>query len=190
MLDTARDFEALEQLRIDTPNLAAGLRWLLASDHVQDVLAFFDDADLDRPRAHAVRVARRARPRRRRALVAPDQVPPRGTSPRSVSQATVPSRLETGTVKRNRRGGPPVDAESTVVAAHAMGVAMRDGAFERSVAIGRAAIERARQEGDRRRLVVLLCLTALGANLVDVPQALAHAEEAVANPREAPQPRP
>ena len=32
MLDTARDFEALEQLRIDTPNLTAGLRWLLGSD--------------------------------------------------------------------------------------------------------------------------------------------------------------
>ena len=47
MLTPARDFEALEQLRIDTPNLTAGLRWLLGSDHVQGVLVFFYDADLD-----------------------------------------------------------------------------------------------------------------------------------------------
>ena len=44
MLKTPRDFEALEQLRIDTPNLATGLRWLLASDQVADVLEFFADA--------------------------------------------------------------------------------------------------------------------------------------------------
>ena len=44
MLDTPRDFEALERLRVDTPNLAAGLRWLLGSDRVADVLGFFADA--------------------------------------------------------------------------------------------------------------------------------------------------
>ena len=40
----ARDFEALELLRLDTPNLAAGLRWLIESGRVADVLGFFDDA--------------------------------------------------------------------------------------------------------------------------------------------------
>jgi predicted ATPase len=44
MLKTARDFEALEQLRIDTPNLAAGLHWLLDTDRLPDVLGFFADA--------------------------------------------------------------------------------------------------------------------------------------------------
>ena len=50
----------------------------------------------------------------------------------------------------------------------------------RSLSAGPRSNSPARQEGDRRRLVVLLCLTALGVKLVDVPQALAHAEEAVA----------
>ena len=43
LLDTPRDFEALERLRLETPNLAAGLRWLLASDHLEEVLGFFAD---------------------------------------------------------------------------------------------------------------------------------------------------
>ena len=43
LLDTPRDFEALERLRLETPNLAAGLRWLLASDHLAEVLGFFAD---------------------------------------------------------------------------------------------------------------------------------------------------
>src|SRR5262249_46649615 len=44
MLKTPRDFEALEQLRVETPNLAAGLRWLLDTDHLPEVLGFFADA--------------------------------------------------------------------------------------------------------------------------------------------------
>ena len=44
MLDTPRDFEALERLRVETPNLAAALRWLLDSDRLPEVLGFFADA--------------------------------------------------------------------------------------------------------------------------------------------------
>ncbi len=43
LLDTAEDFEALEHLRVVTPNLAAGLRWLLDAEQSTDVLAFFAD---------------------------------------------------------------------------------------------------------------------------------------------------
>ena len=38
LLDTSRDFDALERLRLETPNLAAGMRWLLASERLEEVL--------------------------------------------------------------------------------------------------------------------------------------------------------
>jgi predicted ATPase/class 3 adenylate cyclase len=43
LLDSPRDFEALERLRLATPNLAAGLRWLLESGQLGEVLGFFAD---------------------------------------------------------------------------------------------------------------------------------------------------
>jgi hypothetical protein len=43
LLDTPRDFEALEQLRVDTPNLATALRWLLDNERVPEFFGFFAD---------------------------------------------------------------------------------------------------------------------------------------------------
>jgi DNA-binding NarL/FixJ family response regulator len=43
MLRTARDFEAIEELRIETPNMVAAGRWLVDSDRVAELLASFVD---------------------------------------------------------------------------------------------------------------------------------------------------
>ena len=43
-LETARDFAALDRLRLETPNLAAAGRWLLEADRLAEVLGFFADA--------------------------------------------------------------------------------------------------------------------------------------------------
>ena len=187
-LDTSRDFEALELLRTETPNLVSGLRWLIASGHVEDVLAFFDDAGFCElgimPFVLLDELGRVADEALRRHGA--------GATKGYIAALGFAGNRAFAVGDWNRQAevvaaAAAVDAESIVIAAGAMGVAgMRDGDLARSVAIGNAAIERARQDGNGRQLSWILSLTSLGETLVDFPQALAHAEEAVAIARESP----
>jgi predicted ATPase len=178
--DTARDFEALEQLRVDTPNLAAGLRWLIASDRVVDVLGFYDDVgffdtgmtpfvvqdELGRVADEAVRE-------------------PGAEHMRGYVAAQLHSGMRgfmLGDWERQRRAvsaAKAVDPDSVLIAGMALGATALSGDLEGAVAIGLAGIERARREWNPRNLSFLLSLVAFVEMPIDPAQALAHAEEAV-----------
>ena len=50
---TPADYDALERLETETPNIAAAGRWLLADDRVAELVAFFDDLPVRRPRSRS-----------------------------------------------------------------------------------------------------------------------------------------
>jgi predicted ATPase/class 3 adenylate cyclase/DNA-binding SARP family transcriptional activator len=180
LLDTARDFEALEQLRVDTPNLAAGLRWLIASDRVADVLGYFDDAGaFDTGMTPFVLQDELGR-------VADEALRQPGTSGmRGYVAAQLYSGMRgfmLGDWERQRHAvaaAEAVDPASPMIAGMAMGAAALQGDLAGGMAIGRAGVERARGEDNPRGLAFLLSLLAFGEMALDPDQALAHVEEAV-----------
>jgi predicted ATPase/class 3 adenylate cyclase/DNA-binding winged helix-turn-helix (wHTH) protein len=179
-LDTPGDFEALEQLRNDTPNLAAGLRYLIASDRVADVLGFFADAgSLDTgimPFNLQDELGR----------VADEALREHGTSrmPGYVA-AQLYSGMRgfvLGDWDRQQRAvsaANAVDPSSPLISGMALGAAALHGDLAGGISIGLAGVERMRRVGDPRSLSYLLSQLSLCELGVDPVRSLAHAEEAV-----------
>ena len=186
LLDTPRDFDALERLRLETPNLAAGLRWLLASDHLAEVLAFFADTgwvdsglvpfefleELGRVGDEAVR------------LHGAGEVRGYVDALFFVALRT----LHIGNWDRYRHVvaiGTEADPDSLSMQIMAFGDAMTRADFPSAIAIIASTVERAREIEHPRLLSYALGLLSLGevALGTDPAAALAHAEECVATVR-------
>ena len=186
---TPLDFEALEQLRIETPNLAAGLRRLIESGHVADVLRFFDDVGfMDSGLVPFVLMDELGR-------VADEALARHGTSNAPGYIATLAfsglRAFQLGDLERYQAGvaaAHAVDPESPLMAGQAIGAAAMGGDLAGGIAIGRAGVERARAANDPRLLSFLLSLLSLAEIAVDPTAALAHVEEAVEIARSFPAP--
>jgi predicted ATPase/class 3 adenylate cyclase len=187
MLDTPRDFEALEQLRVDTTNLVAGLRWLLASDHHAEVLAFFADCGwielalvpfvlLD----ELGRVADEA-------LERSDVSDMRGYL---AALFWVANRaFQVGDWERFQEvisTGTEADPMSPLLFDLRVGEAAMRGDFATATSIGRTAVEQARRADNPRWLSYMLSILALVESGVDQRQAVKDVEEAVAIARSSP----
>jgi predicted ATPase/class 3 adenylate cyclase len=182
MLKTSRDFEALEQLRIDTPNLAAGLRWLLASDQLGDVLGFFADAGwIDSglvPFALLDELGRLADEARSR-LGAEKE--------RGYEDALFFAALRAVSIGDNEGEAPRASAIETAEPASASLLQLRQAEaffradFPSAVSIGNAAVDAARQSGDLACWAAMLCLLYVAEmGCGDDPlHAQSHVEEAV-----------
>jgi hypothetical protein len=187
MLETPRDFEALEQLRLEASNLAAGLRWLLASDHLPEVLAFFADAGffdtglvpfalLDELGRLADEALRREGASQVRGYV------------EAAFYAGIRA-MSVGDWERYRDVGLlgiAADPDSPAMLGLRMGEVSMRGDVESAVSMGRAAVEHARRTDDPRLLSFMLALLALTELMVDPALGLTHADEAVEVARRSP----
>ena len=180
MLDTPRDFEALERLRVETPNLAAALRWLLESDRLSEVLAFFADAGWVDSSLLSFGLDGRARARRRR----------RPRPPRCRRRARVPRRLVLSCLRAFHVGDwdrvqhlvsatIEADPDSLVMANFRVG----EAAMRADLA---SAIDRSPRRSNKpdeltnpRFLSYMLSLLALVESGLEPVEALRYAEEAV-----------
>jgi predicted ATPase/class 3 adenylate cyclase len=177
---TPLDFEALEQLRIETPNLAAGLRRLIESGHVADVLRFFDGVGfMDSGLVPFVLMDELGR-------VANEALDRHGTSNAPGYVATLAfsglRAFQLGDLERYQHvvaAAHEADPDSVLMVGAAIGAAAMGGDLAGGIAIGRAGIERARTAGDPRMLSWLLSLVSLSEIPVDPAAALAHVEESV-----------
>ena len=189
LLKTPRDFEALEQLRIDAPNLAAGLRWLLASERLPEVLGFFADAGwIDSglvPFALLDELGRVADGALGR---------PGGGELRGYQDALFYASLRAISVGDSERDVHVALPDGTADPPSASLLQLRQAEaffradFAAAVSIGTAAVEQARQVGDRACWANMLCLLSVAEmGLGDDPVgALAQAEEAVEVARQSP----
>ncbi len=188
MLETPHDFEALERLRIDTPNLAAALRWLLDSDRLPEVLGFFADAGwvdsglmpfvlLDELGRLADETLRHADLRDERGYV--DALFYAGTRAWYVGDWERTQQVVSA--------GTEADPDSPGILNLSMGVAgVMHGDLASAIAIGEAAVEQARRANHPGCLSFMLSLLALAELGVDPVRALTHAEEAVDVARRSP----
>ena len=180
LLDTAQDFEALEHLRVVTPNLAAGLRCLLDAEQSTDVLAFLADLGwIDTallPYALLDELGRVA-----------DEAVARFEA--SGTRGEVEARFYTGArafyvgdwelYQRVSEAVGDVDPASPVVANLRMGAATMGGDLEAVQSICVAAVERAREADDLGCLSYMLAMLAMIDLEIDPERARAEAEEAV-----------
>jgi predicted ATPase/class 3 adenylate cyclase len=179
-LRTPDDFDALEQLRIETPNLAAGLRWLLASNRVDEVVGFFGDAGwIDNGLVPFPLLDELGR-------VANDALAHEGVEAMDGYVATCfYSGLRAFHVGDTARyedvvsAANDADPDSLWMVGPAMGVAAMHGDVEAAIEIGARGIAQARTASEAIILAYLLSLTALGELSVEPDAAQAHAREAV-----------
>jgi predicted ATPase/class 3 adenylate cyclase/DNA-binding winged helix-turn-helix (wHTH) protein len=187
MLETARDFEALDRLGLETTNLVAGLRWLLATDHAGEVLAFFADCGWTDsgllPFVLVDELGRVADEALQRSEVsdAPGYL---------AALSYVGERAFTvGDWERFQYVvsiGNEADPTSPLLLDNRLGDAGMRGDFASGISIGRTTIEQARGAANRRWLSYMLSLLALVESNVDLEQAVNDAEEAVAIARRSP----
>jgi predicted ATPase/class 3 adenylate cyclase/DNA-binding SARP family transcriptional activator len=189
MLKTPRDFEALEQLRIDTPNLAEGLRWLLASDNAPAVLGFFANAGwVDSGLVPFVLLDELGR------LADEALSLSEASQTRGYVDALYYAGLRGAYVGASEHGRPLPPAGGTADSESASLLQLRQAEaffcadFASAVSIGNAAVEAARRADDRgcwSFMLGLLYIAEMGLG-TDPIRALAHVEEAVEVARHSP----
>jgi predicted ATPase/class 3 adenylate cyclase len=187
MLETPRDFEALEQLRVATTNLVAGLRWLLASDRHSEVLGFFADCGwielalvpfvlLDELGRVADETLQRSKVTETRGYLA--------------ALFWVGNRAyQVGDGERYQEVislGTELDPISQWLFDLRLGEAAMRGDFATAISIGRTAVEHARRAANPRWLSLMLSVLALVESGSDQGQAVNDVEEAVAIARRSP----
>ena len=188
-LATPRDFEALEQLRIDTPNLTAGLRWSLDCDRVADVLGFFADAGwIDSGLAPFALLYEFG-------AIGAEAFSREGIEEmrgyQDVLCHAARRAIGDGDVERLRQvviAGDRVESPSASLCQMRQAEAFFRADFPAAIVHGKAAVEAARQAGDLACWASMLGLLYVAeAGLGEDPDgALAHAEEAVAVARQSP----
>lgn len=187
MLKTPRDFEALEQLRVETPNLAAGLRWLLGSDHLPEVLGFFADAGgFDTGLVPFVLLDELGR-------LADEALGRDGASQaRGYVEAAFYAGIRAMSVgdwdRYQEVGllGIEADPDSPIMLGLRMGEASMRADVTSALSMGNAAVEQSRRSDDPSGLSFMLSLLALVELAVDPTQGLTHAKEAVEVARRSP----
>ena len=186
MLKTVRDFDALERLRVETPNLAAAARWLLDTGRVADAFGFFADLSwVDTgllPFALLDELGRIGDEALSQANVAelrgyPDVLFYAGVRAFFVGDV---EHLQHLVSLADPDDEPPVSVLNILMAEAAM-----RGDFPSAISIGQRAVQRAREVDDPGTLSFMLGLLTLAEQVIN-PGALSHAEEAVEVARRSP----
>jgi predicted ATPase len=180
---TAADYEALERLDLETANIAAAGRWLLAAERVAELVQFYGGLAFLDPFAMPMTSLDELGEIAGAAVEAPDVSALPGfpmacwfAHCRAFFSGDIAAYREIG---RLEAGAP--DGESQWVTLINRGTsAILDGDVDLTISMARRAVERARQDGDVAQLAWTLGYLATFEGIRDPEAGLATAEEGLA----------
>jgi predicted ATPase/class 3 adenylate cyclase len=183
-MSTAADYDALDRLEVETANIAAAGRWLLATDRVAELMQFFDDVpffdSFSAPRTTVEELGG----------IAGETVERTGASalPGFATAcwiASAPTLVDGDFTKRDHfielaTAVAGDDPPATTSMMEGMVAAVHAGEFEVAASLTQRAVERARRDDDPAQLVWILAGSAIFEAMHGSDHALAIAEEALA----------
>jgi predicted ATPase len=179
---TERDFQALERLEIETPNIAAAGRWLLANERIAELLSFFDTLAYVDPTVPAAPTLDELGTIAAEALEWPDTSALPGYQ--NACYAAAMRDYVNGNLAEYRRmvelGHSALDEPSVRTLMSRAAAVILDGDVTTAVTLSGRTVEHARHGDDPIELSFALALNATFVSLHNPDSAVATAEEALA----------
>ena len=149
---TERDYDALDELELETPNVTAALRWLLANHRLDELLSFYGDvpSSMPSPLPHLRSMISLPSPTTSSPRT---DVPPgrRGSRPRAGSPTFTGSCTATWSEPDNSassHNASPTKTSAATGSASTRVLVMLDGHLDQAATFAAEAVERARRGDD------------------------------------------
>jgi predicted ATPase len=181
-IGTEHDYDVLERLETETPNIAAAGRWLLANERVTELMSFFDTLAYVDPTVLPAPTLDELGTIAAEAVESPSASTLAGFQ--NACYAAAMRRYVNGDLAEYRRmvefGNSAPDEPTVRTLMNNAAAVILDGDAARAITFSSRAVERARQGDDLIELSFALALNATFASMNDAGSGVPTAEEALA----------